>query len=73
MVVTLSSVTEVAFQVALLPSVPQEGQTLPLVTSQVAKGNDLFTGSALQDTVQSIDMRIVTDPGFQESWSKVSP
>ncbi|HEY4482868.1 MAG TPA: hypothetical protein VI953_01710 [Candidatus Paceibacterota bacterium] len=63
---------EVAFQIALLPSVTQVGQTLPLVTNMAAQGTDLFTGTTLQDSVNLIDMRVSTDPNFQEEWARVS-
>ena len=63
---------EVAFQIALLPSITQVGQTLPLITNMVAQGADLFTGTTLQDSVNLIDMRIATDPNFQETWARVS-
>jgi len=63
---------EVAFQIALLPSVTQADQTLPLVTNMSAQGTDLFTGSTLSDSLNIIDMHIATDPNFQESWARVS-
>ncbi|HEY4493312.1 MAG TPA: hypothetical protein VJB98_01695 [Candidatus Paceibacterota bacterium] len=63
---------EVAFQIALLPSLPQADQTLPLMTNMNASGRDLFTGETISDSVPLIDTRISEDPNFQESWSKIA-
>ncbi len=65
-------VREVSFQLALLPSITHLGQSLPLLNNVQVVGRDLFTGSDLSASVNTVDMRIVTDPNFQEGWSKVS-
>ena len=70
---SMSPVAEVSFQIALLPSVPQIGQTLPLMTTIVSSGEDLFTGAKLSDSVALVDMRTTTDPNFKEDYSKVVP
>ena len=70
--VSLNPVREVAFQIALLPSVPQVGQTIPLMTNMGVDARDLFTGTRLTDGLSLIDTRIATDPNFQETWAKVS-
>ena len=67
-----SPVREAAFQISLLPSVPQIGQNITLVVNMSIAGRDLFTGGQLSDTAQPIDTRIDTDQNFQEIWSRVS-
>ncbi len=66
-------VKELSFQVGLTPSVPQAGQTLPLVTNVKVTGTDTWTAASLSDSVSLVDMHIATDPNFKEEWSKVAP
>jgi len=66
-------IKEVAFQLAVIPSVPQIGQALQLLSGIVLTGRDSFTGVDLTDTVNFIDTRITTDPSYSETISKVAP
>ena len=64
---------EVAFQVAVVPSVPQVGQVLPLISDMVLSGRDSFTGAELSYTHELVDTRITTDPNYKEDLSRVVP
>jgi hypothetical protein len=64
---------ELAFQIAVTPSVPQVGQVLQLLSGIVVTGRDVFTGVDLSDTISFVDTRITTDPSYNETLSKVVP
>lgn len=69
---TSGPVKEASFQVSVLPSITQVGASIPLVTNMKIEGRDLFTGNTLSSSLPVTDIRIVDDPNFQETWSKVT-
>ncbi|NDE68322.1 hypothetical protein EB052_01810, partial [bacterium] len=56
---------DVAFQVSLIPSVSQIGQTISLIGEANLVGNDDYTGIQLRDTKQFMDTRY-TDTSFKD-------
>lgn len=63
---------EIAFQVALLPSLSQEGKSPVLVGAQKITGFDRFVGRDLVFTAPQITTRIETDPAFDFSFGNVT-
>jgi hypothetical protein len=55
---------EVAFQVALLPSLSQIGNAPVLVNEQTIKGNDRFSETTIQSVKKELTTRLFTDPSF---------
>jgi hypothetical protein len=55
---------EVAFQVALLPSLTQIGSSPIIVNEQTLSGKDRFTGSTLRNAKEELTTRLTTDTGF---------
>jgi len=62
-----SAAREVAFQVVLLPSVSQIGETPVLITTPILSGTDSFTHQILTSAKKSIDIRIIGDSRYQPS------
>ena len=62
---------EISFQVMLLPSVSQIGQTPDLTTEVVVTGKDMFTNASLREVFRSVNTRLSTDPGFNASKANV--
>lgn len=58
---------EIAFQVALFPSVSQIGDMPVLVNEQMVKGNDRFSETEINDTEKALTTRLFTDPNFNFS------
>jgi hypothetical protein len=57
---------EVAFQVSLIPSVNQIGQSLNLVNRAVLTAIDNFTGVSLQSEQDDLTTRFSTDPAYRQ-------
>jgi len=62
---------EVAFQVALVPSVAQIGTAPELLSTVTFVGRDEFTGSTLRVSNKAVNTRLSTDPQFQFGEEKV--
>jgi len=62
---------EVAFQVALLPSLSQIGDTPVLVNEQTIAGNDRFSETAIQAIKKELTTRLFTDPSFATEDARV--
>lgn len=56
---------EVAFQIALEPSVSQIGQTPTLINDSVFTATDDYTGTTLKSTKDDINTRLSSDPAFK--------
>jgi len=67
----ISSPREVAFQVALLPSVAQIGQMPTLISGAAFSGKDEFTDSTLRVSSRKLDTNLSTDPQFKFGEGKV--
>ena len=67
-----SAARAAAFQVALLPSVSQVGETPVLITAPTLSGTDSFTRRALLQTKRSIDIQITNDSRYQSSFGTVA-
>lgn len=65
--VSNSGQKEVAFQVALLPSLSQVGDSPILINQQTINGFDRFTNTALNSVKKELTTRLVTDPNFNFS------
>ncbi|MBP9760589.1 MAG: hypothetical protein KBD24_04500 [Candidatus Pacebacteria bacterium] len=64
---------EVAFQVALIPSITQLGDEVSLIEGVVARGVDVFTGNVIERTVRSQTTKLGdTDPRFQSDRGEVA-
>lgn len=63
---------EVAFQVALLPSISQIGSTPTLVNEARLSGDDAFTGASVGAVADALTTRLTTDPEFEESEGRVA-
>ncbi len=59
-----SQAPEVAFQIAVTPSVAQQGSEISLIESQTLRGVDRFTGSVIETTYPDLTSRLTTDPAF---------
>ncbi len=62
---------QVAFQVALTPSVDQIGQTLPLVNQSYLTATDDFTGETLKSNLGILNTVFSSDPSYKEGNDKV--
>lgn len=62
---------EVAFQVALLPSLSQIGNTPILVNEQTITGNDRFSETTIQAIKKELTTRLFTDPNFATEDARV--
>jgi hypothetical protein len=60
-----------SFQIALMPSLSQQGQVVPLLTDQKISGTDRFTGKVIQGTVNDITTQITADPAYTDIKGKV--
>jgi hypothetical protein len=70
---TSGSAREVAFQVALTPSVSQAG-TAPVILGEARiSGADRFTGTTVSSVRPALTTRITTDPAFQLGQDLVVP
>lgn len=58
--------SEMSFQVGLVPSVSQIGNTPVLVQSQTMRATDRFTGTRLQATADPVYTELSTEAGFAE-------
>lgn len=65
--VSNSGQKEVAFQVALLPSLSQVGDSPILVNQQTISGFDRFVNTTLSSVKRELTTRLVTDPNFNFS------
>ena len=61
----------ISYQVALTPSIADQGNAVPLVTSQKVTATDRFTGNAITGTVTDITTDITADPAFTPDKGKV--
>jgi hypothetical protein len=66
-----TSPREVAFRVAMTPSLSQIGESPSLIGQLSAQGRDDFAGVTLSDLVNGLSTRLTSDPGVTESQSKV--
>jgi len=57
-----SPAKEITFQIGLIPSANQAGQTPELVANITAEGHDKFTDSNLQVSVPSLTLKLESDP-----------
>ena len=62
---------EVAFQVALLPSLSQIGEALILVNPQTITAFDRFTNTTISSTKKELTTQLFTDPNYSFSDSNV--
>ncbi|MFA4890396.1 MAG: hypothetical protein WC587_02055 [Candidatus Paceibacterota bacterium] len=60
----LNPAKEVSFQISFLPSLGQIGSTPVLVSDISIEGKDNFTGNAINETKQNLDIRLTNDPLF---------
>lgn len=67
-----SAAREVAFQVGFLPSLSQVGTTPDLTKLLYVSGTDRFTGSKVETERPALNIRLNTDPGFDDDDDKVS-
>ncbi|MDE1988692.1 MAG: hypothetical protein KGI39_03265, partial [Patescibacteria group bacterium] len=63
---------EVAFQVSLLPSVSQIGQSPIVLNDAVLSGTDSFTSTSVGETRPSLSTALRTDPDFKYFEDKVA-
>ncbi|HEY4476791.1 MAG TPA: hypothetical protein VJB69_02345 [Candidatus Paceibacterota bacterium] len=68
-----SAAREVAFQVVLLPSISQTGDTPVIVTTPTLTGTDSFTHQLLTNTKRSLDVQITGDSLYQPGVGTVAP
>lgn len=61
-----------SFQVSLLPSTSQVGQSVVLVQNQLLTGTDRFTNTTVQYTGQAVSTSDDTDPGFKPEFGNVT-
>lgn len=64
---------EVAFQVAITPSVSQVGIEPVIVENQLTRGVDRFTGGVIEVRKQDLTTRITTDPNITWAPGRVLP
>jgi len=62
---------EVAFQIALLPSVTQIGSALQLLSETKLTGQDVFTGARLERQTNSVSTNLSSEPNFNYNDDKV--
>ncbi len=62
---------EAAFQVAITPSLSQQGDAPVLVSAQKLTGTDRFTQAAVGMTAPALDIQTRRDPGYQPTYGKV--
>jgi len=70
---TIGSQKEVAFQIALLPSISQITEVPILVNEQTASGFDQFTRTKLTKVKSALTTKLSTDPGFRSGGENVVP
>lgn len=63
---------EAAFQISLLPSVSQIGQSPMILSESVLSGTDTFASSDVGDTRSSLSTILKTDPDFKSSDDQVA-
>jgi hypothetical protein len=61
----LTKAREVAFQVALTPSISQIGQHPILISDSSISGSDVFTGTDTTSVRKSLTIQLTTDPGLK--------
>ncbi|MBU3668671.1 MAG: hypothetical protein FGM57_01745 [Candidatus Taylorbacteria bacterium] len=66
-----ASAKEFAYQVSFLPSLGQVGQTPQIITKQSIRGRDTFTGGIVEQTVDDLDTKLESDPGYKFGEEKV--
>jgi len=64
---------QVAFQIAIEPSVSQVGQVPAMVQDTTLTGIDDFTGETLKSTKPALTTRFATDPAFRNGDDLVAP
>ena len=62
---------EVSFQVGFIPSITQVGSYPVLITETTLTAMDDFTGSIVNDTENSKDIKLTTDPYYVKEEGKV--
>ncbi len=63
---------EVAFQVDLMPSANQVGETPILIKDQILRAEDTFTKTSIEDNTNSnVNTRISTDPNYSTELERV--
>lgn len=67
------SPTEVAFQIGLMPSLSQIGETPSVISAAAFSGKDDFTGKAISKIATSLTTRLETDPQSSLSDAEVAP
>lgn len=67
-----SSAKEVAFQIALTPSLAQVGSSPVLVSQQILSGIDRFTGTNVGSTNNALTTRLSTDPNAASNHASVT-
>ncbi|MDP3962520.1 MAG: hypothetical protein Q8Q03_01485, partial [bacterium] len=68
-----SRTRQVAFQIAIEPSVAQVGQTPVILQDTVLRGRDDYTGENLTSTAPSLTTRFSSDPAYKEGNDRVAP
>lgn len=67
----LSPAREVSFQVSILPSVIQIGETPILIGQSTLTAKDNFTLTAVSDAASELDARLINDPYFRSDMEVV--
>lgn len=62
---------EVAFQVAIFPSLSHVGQAAELLPVTIFTGVDTFTGMKIEEAARAITTRLTSDPNFTSSQAMV--
>ena len=63
---------ELIFQIGLMPSTDQIGQTPTLINESTVEGKDLFTGNTLTDSASSVNTSLPDDSGIGYGGGKVT-
>jgi hypothetical protein len=68
---TVSSAREASFQVSVVPSVSQIGETPDIVGEAILIARDVFTGATVTDAFQAVSTELTSDPYFRIDSSAV--
>jgi hypothetical protein len=68
---TVSSAREVSFQVSLVPSVSQIGETPNIINESTLSARDVFAGATVSDIFQAVSTELTGDPYFRIDSSAV--
>ncbi|MFC1721149.1 hypothetical protein ACFL0K_02780 [Patescibacteria group bacterium] len=66
-----SAAKEVAFQILVTPSVAHIGSTPDIISDMSLGGKDDFTGANLEFFRPALNTYLSSDPGFNDTWSRV--